>query len=194
MATLTKAMLADLHKGNATIKMVACPASGEVAFTGSSALTFSGADELYTLKGTLNIAPSDATLNDIQIDQMDEIIDTDVNMEDYTITGNVPSNSTALYDYFFDVGKTVSQMVSGDTGITYDGKSYFNASKEVYVSVLVQSESKKTAVAFARVRAIALPPTQDDSDNPAYMKFTGRILHNLKAGEGDFAVLTQHTT
>lgn len=190
-------MLADLHKGNATIKMVAAPADGKVYFTagtGQTALSFADADQIFTLKNSLNIAPADAEVNKIQIDQLDEVIDEEVNFGDYIINGNIPSIAQALLDYFFNVGASgISQMVSGDTGLTYDGKAYFNAPKDIVVSMLIQSESKNTAIAFARVRVVVTPPSQDDSDNPAYLKFTGYVLNNLAESQGDFAVLKKHT-
>lgn len=196
-ATLTKAMLADLHKGNATIKMVAAPADGKVYFTAGTsqtALSFADAEQIFTLKNSLSIAPADAEVNKIQIDQLDEVIDEEVNFGDYIINGNIPSIAQALLDYFFNVGaSSISQMVSGDTGLTYDGKGYFNAPKDIVVSMLIQSESKNTAIAFARVRVVVTPPSQDDSDNPAYLKFTGYVLNNLAESQGDFAVLKKHT-
>lgn len=189
MATLTKAMLADLMKGNAAISLLPCPENGEVTF---SALDFSAADQIFTTKDTFQIAPSDPSVTNIQIDQLNEIIDTEIEDGDYVINGNIPSIASAVLEYFFEKHKTITAMKGQGGANTYAGAS-FGTRKDLYVSILVESASKNTAVCFARVRVVVNPPARDDNSTPAYLKFAGYVNANLKEGEGNFAVLKKAT-
>ena len=188
--TLTKAMLSDMMKGNASISLLACPANGEVTFAN---LDFDTADQIFTTKDSFQIASSDVTINNFQIDQFDEIVDSSFEEGDYTINANIPSIASAILDYFYEDGATISQMKGQDGTTTYDGTGY-SERKELYCSVLVESASKKTAVCFARVRVTVNPPSRDNNTDPAYLKFVGTIVANLKAGQGNFAVLKKHTS
>ena len=57
--------------------------------------------------------------------------------------------------------------------------------------MLLVSESKKTAIALARVKLAVNPPAIDDMDTPAYLKMTGYVLVNPKGGK--FSVLKAET-
>jgi hypothetical protein len=92
MATLTKAMIDDLHKGMAALSLLPY-ADGGVTF---SNLDFEGADQIFTLKDSFSITPSDTTSEEIKIDQRDEVIDTTVTKGEWTMTGNIPSVATEL--------------------------------------------------------------------------------------------------
>lgn len=185
-------MLADMMKGNASISLLACPDSGEVTL---ASLDFSDADQIFTIKDSFSISEGDPTTENTQIDQMDEIIDSQITEGDYAMTGQVPSNAQELFDYFYEAGKAVGSEAGAVTGIkgkdgttTYVGKSY-GGKKEVYCSVLVESQSKETAVVFARVRCVLSRPVMENTSTPGYCTFNGYILANLKEGEGNFAVL-----
>lgn len=185
MATLTKAMLADLMKGNAAISLIACPEDGQVQY---STLDFSSADQIFSTKDTFTLAPADPTVTTIQIDQLDEIIDTSIEEGEYVMNANIPSIASDLLDYFYEKGAAITGLKGQDGKTTYNGQAYAER-KEVFASVLVESQSRKTAVVFARVRIVVLPPSRDDNQNPVYLKFSGYISANLKQGEGNFAVL-----
>ena len=113
-ATLTKAMLSDMMKGNAAISLLACPDTGEVTL---GSLDFSEADQIFTVKDSFSISEGDPTTENTQIDQMDEIIDSQITEGDYSMTGQVPSNATALFDYFYEAGKAVGSEDTTVTGI-----------------------------------------------------------------------------
>lgn len=184
-ATLTRAMLDDLNKGYAAISLLPYP-SGGVSF---EALDFSGADQLFTLKDSFQLTPSEATTEEVKIDQKDETIDTIVERGDYNMTGQIPSVAEELLSYFFPKAKSITS-VTGQEGDVYEGASFFSEPKEVLVSVLVESESKGTSIAFAKVKLIVSGGiTKENSTQPAYLSFTGNVLANGKAGEGDFSVL-----
>ena len=184
MATLTKEMIDDLHKGMAAISLKAYP-SGGVDF---DTLDFKAADQIFPIKDSFNLTPSEASTEEIKIDQRDEVIDTTVTKGEWTMTGNIPSVATELLSYFFNQGQTVASLI-GQDGDTYAGAGYFSEAKEVICSVLIESASKKTAIAFARVKFVVNGITIEGSDTPSYLAFTGSILANTMANKGDFAVL-----
>lgn len=175
-------MLDDLHRGCAAVKLLAVPSGGAVSF---SSLSFAEADEIFTVKDTFQISQDDASTEEIKIDQNDETIDTDITQGEMKIQGDIPSVNQALLAYFFETGQS-SASVTIETGVALTGKGYFKSPKEVIASVLVVSASKKTALAFARVKLTA-SLAQDSTSDPVVVRFSGTVLANLKSGEGDFA-------
>ena len=183
MATLTKAMLDDLHKGCAAISML--PYTGGVALAG---LDFSNADQVFTEQDTFNLSPDDSTTEDYKIDQYDEIIDSYMENGDWKMTGNIPSTSVEIFDYFFEKGEDINtgQEVKGQGGKEYLGKGYKEA-KSVEVSVLIESKSRKTAIVLGHVIMTLNPPAIENHSKPAYAKITGKIVAN--GNHSKFAVL-----
>jgi hypothetical protein len=59
----------------------------------------------------------------------------------------------------------------------------------VFGAVLVESASKKTAIAFAKVKFVVSGVSLENAATPAYLSFNADILANAKTGQGDFAVL-----
>ena len=186
MATLTQNMIDDLHKGTAAISLLPYPKDGVVF----SSLDFTGADQIFTLKDSFSITPSDPTTEEIKCDQLDLTIDTTVTTGEYKMAGHIPSVASAVLDYFMTSAKAIDS-IEGYDGKAYAGKSYFNAPKEVICSVLVESASKKTALAFAKVKFVVSGVTVENASTPAYLAFNADILANGKTGEGDFAVLNR---
>ena len=184
MATLTKAMIDDLHKGMASLSLLEYPEGG-VTF---SNMDFSGADQIFTLKDSFSITPSDPTSEEIKIDQKDQTIDTTTETGEYKMAGQIPSVATEILDFFMTKAKSVTS-VKGQDGDTYNGSSYYIEPKEVIVSVLVESASKKTAIVFGKVKFVVPGVTLENAATPAYLAFNADVLANAKAGEGDFAVL-----
>ena len=185
MATLTKAMIDDLHKGMAAISLLPYP-DGGVTF---GTLDFTDADQIFTLKDSFSITPSDPTSEEVKIDQKDQTIDTTTETGEYKMAGQIPSIATAVLDYFMNKAKEVSN-IKGQEGTAYKGASYYIEPKEVICSVLVESASKKTAIAFAKVKFVVPGVTQENAATPAYLAFNADVLANATAGEGDFAVLS----
>lgn len=185
MATLTSAMIDDLHKGMASISLKPYPTGGVVF----GELDFSGADQIFTLKDSFSLTPSDPTTEEIKIDQDDKTIDTTVETGEYKMAGQIPSVATAVLDYFMTEVKGVSGIKGQDGKATYTGKSYKIAPKEVTCSVLLESASKKTAIAFAKVKFVVPGVSMENASTPAYLAFNADVLANAKTEEGDFAVL-----
>lgn len=177
-------MLEDLHRGCAAIKLLDVPAGGEVNF---KTIDFSEADEIFTMKNTFQITQDDPSTEEIKIDQNDETIDTDVTAGEMRLKGDIPSVASALLAYFFNAGQSAASVTAA-AGETYTGAAFFKTPKEVIKSVLVVSESKKTAVVFARVKLTA-SLTQDNTSDPLCVRFAGTVLGNLKSGEGDITTL-----
>lgn len=184
MATLTKAMIDDLHKGMAALSLLPYT-DGGVTF---SNLDFAGADQIFTLKDSFSITPSDPTSEEIKIDQRDQTIDTTTETGEYKMAGQIPSVAVEVLDYFMSAATSVSGL-KGQDGNSYKGKSYYIEPKEVICSVLVESNSKKTAIAFAKVKFVVPGVTVENVSTPAYVAFNADILANALAAQGDFAVL-----
>lgn len=189
-ATLTHAMLDDLHIGNACLSLLPYT-SGGLDIT--SAVDFSDAEKIYTLEGTFNLTTDDASSTDIRIDQHQEVIDVQIDKGgNWQMTGNIPSIAAELLSYFFTDGSTTGTITGGES-TTYTGKGFMATPETVEVSVLAESESKNTAILFPHVKMIVSKPKKDDNSNPAYLTFTGFILPNpfkkSNAYVGDFAVL-----
>ena len=202
MATLTHAMLDDLHIGNASISLLAYSASGVDITNG---LDFSSADQIYTLEGSFNLECDDPSSTDIKIDQHQEVIDTRIDKGgNWRMTGNIPSIAQAALSYFYPDGADIvagtassPKGVTGAEGTFYTGKGFLATPETIEVTVLAESESKNTAILFPHVKMIVSKPKKDDNDNPAYLSFVGYVLSNpYKSGGdfvGDFAVLKATT-
>ena len=198
MATLTHAMLNDLHIGNASLSLLPYSSTG-VDIT--SGLDFSAADQIFTLEGTFNLTSDDPSSNDIRIDQHQEVIDTQIEKGgNWQMTGNIPSVAAELLGYFYDAGATIAagtaqapKGVKGAEGTFYTGKGFMASPNEVEVTILAESESKNTAILFPHVKLIVSKPKKDDNTNPAYLSILGYILPNpyMNGSDyvGDFAVL-----
>jgi len=189
-AKLTHEMLGDLHKGCTAISLIPYDSTNNYGSEGVtfSSLDFSTADRIFTIKDSFNLSPSDPATEEIKIDQKDETIDTSVEQGEWNMTGNIPSVDLDLLSFFFKEGANVTG-VTGSEGDTYTGKSFFTEPKEVVCAVLVESASKKTAIVFARVKFVVGGLTQENATDPVHVAFTGNILVNLKAEQGDWAVV-----
>lgn len=184
MAKLTKAMIDDLHKGMAAISLIPY-SEGGVTY---SNLDFSNADQIFTLKDSFSVTPSDPTSEEIKIDQRDQTIDTTTETGEYKMAGQIPSVAVAVLDYFMNGASEVTG-VKGADGATYAGKSYYIEPKEVICTVLVESASEKTAIVFGKVKFVVPGVTIENASTPAYVAFNADILANAMEGQGDFAVL-----
>ena len=118
MAKLTKAMIDDLHKGMAAISLIPY-SEGGVPY---SNLDFSNEDQIFTLKDSFSVTPSDPTSEEIKIDQRDQTIDTTTETGEYKMAGQIPSVAVAVLDYFMNGASEVTG-VKGVDGATYAGKS-----------------------------------------------------------------------
>lgn len=184
-ATLTKAMLDDLHKGCASIRLIAQTNDITTA-------DFSAADQIFTLKDTFSVNQGEPTVNEIKIDQGDKTILTDVDTAEFNMSGDIPSAAKELFDYFYATNSgtaatKVSVKVNSSSAADFEGYGYSTAPKITNATVLAESASKKTAVAFMNVQFV-VNYVDDDQSNPQRVHFIGTILGNTGDGE-DFYVL-----
>jgi len=193
-ATLTHAMLDDLHIGNASLSLIAYDATK----TTLDGLTFAAADQIFTLEGSFNLSADDPSGTDIRIDQHKEVIDTDIEKGgNWRMTGNIPSIAQALLEYFFTDCQAVTGVVGADGATTYSGKGFLATPEVIEVTILAESESKNTAILFPHVKLVVSPVKKDDNTNPAYLSFVGFILPNAMktaqgAALGDFVPLKKY--
>lgn len=189
-ATLTKEMLQDLHRGCSAISLLSYPPDGAKYLASLSSLDFTDADQVFSIKDSFQLSPADPDTQETQIDQYDETIDYSMTEGAWEVTANLPTNSAKVLSYFFDGAEDVTG-VKGQDGDSYEGMAFTNA-KEVDVTMLIESESKQTAVILAHVRMMVSPPARDDNSTPMYLKLSGAVLVN---GEGPkFATLTKSAT
>lgn len=191
-------MLDDLHIGNASLSLLAYTPAGVDITAG---MDFSAADQIFTLEGSFNLSADDPSSTEIRIDQHQEVIDQNIEKGgNWRMTGNIPSVAQELIEYFFTEGAAISAGsaasktgVKGSDGAYYTGKGFLSTPETIEVSILVESESKNTAILFPHVKLVVSPVKKDDNTNPAYLSFVGFILPNpyKKSNEyvGDFAVL-----
>lgn len=186
-ATLTKAMLDDLHKGCASIRLIAQTNDITTA-------DFSAADQIFTLKDTFSVNQGEPTVNEIKIDQGDKTILTDVDTAEFNMSGDIPSAAKELFDYFYATNSgtaavKVSVKVNSSAAADFEGYGYSTAPKITNATVLAESASGKTAVAFMNVQFV-VNYVDDDQSNPQRVHFIGTILGNTGSGE-DFYILKQ---
>ncbi len=198
--TLSQDLLNKLFKGVAHISLLPYdkasapnaggPNEGGIKWEG---LSFRGADEIFTIRDSFQIAQADASEENINVDQFDTPIDSTTTPGDWTFSGNIPSVAAQLCDIFYKKGKAVAKGeatgIVGQEGTQYAGQAYFGSPVEVYAVMLVENTEMNLALAFARVK-ITVGMSKDDSSS-AYLKMSGRILANTeKSGkEGDWATL-----
>lgn len=184
-ATLTKEMLADLHKGCAHIKLIS-------QVNDIASAKFNDADEIFTLKDTFQVTQEAPTVNEIKIDQGDKTILSDVDTGSFSMTGEIPTAAKAVFDYFFKTNSEtdatlVDVFVNDGTTADYEGYGYSTSPKMTNATVLVISESGDNAVVFMNVQFV-VNVLNDDMNNPLRVQFTGTILGNTGSGE-DFYIV-----
>lgn len=187
-ATLTKEMLNDLEKGNASFMVV--PQTYDITDT-----TFDNADQFFTIEGTLNIGGGEASITGIKIDQSDASVAEYSDFSDVTIAGNIPSTAVEVFDFFYEKASTQPTLTTGIT--SSDGTTKYTAAngyglngKGKEVTILVESESRKTAVIYTNVKLYAGALNASDvKTNPWVVPFNGIAKEATKKGAPSLIVL-----
>lgn len=156
-ATLTKSMLNDLKKGNASFKVV--PQTYDITDT-----TFDDADQFFTVEGTLSISGGEATVTGIKIDQSQSSISEYEEFSDVTIAGSIPSTALEVFDFFYNKSSKQPNLTNGITssdGVTKlkEAAGYAINGKGKDLTILVESDSRDTAVIFTNVKLYASAPS-----------------------------------
>lgn len=178
-ATLTDAQKKDLMTGNAKVLLV----EQTDILTDT---TFADADELYTIKDSLSIVENEPTKTPIQIDQNGgETIDNVYENGETLITGSAPTAAMEIFDYFYTKSKNQPTM---GTGVEIDGTTYTKGSaydlekRHRKVSMVIISQSRKTAIAFMNVDLFAVFNWSNVNSTPTGVNFTGTVLGNGSNG------------
>lgn len=155
-------------------------------------LSFSGADEIFTIKDTFTLTKADDTEEKIQIDQnKGQTIDTEVTERgEMTFEGNIPVIASAICKVFYDEGVSVTSTnpILGQDGTEYTAESFGLESKEIEAVCLIENANVDKALAFARVKMRVSPVFE--SGSPAYLKLRGTVLANTDKGgtQKDWAI------
>ena len=201
--TWAQSLLTKLFKGQSkfsvlpfdTTKQASGTYEGGIAWAD---LSFSGADEIFTLKDSFTMSKADDTEDKIQIDQNSgATIDTSISERgEWTFEGNIPVIASAYCNIFYDTGATVdgsANPILGQKAVTYSASAYAMESKQVEATVLIENDAETLGLAFARVKLIVNPVFE--SGSPAYLKLHGTILANTeKSGtQGDWAICEKYS-
>lgn len=196
-------LLTELFKGQSkfsvlpfeTTKQASGDYKGGIAWAD---LSFSGADEIFTLKDSFTMSKADDTEDTIQIDQNSgATIDTSISERgEWTFEGNIPVICAEYCKIFYTAGATVagnSNPILGQSGTTYSANAYMMESKQVEATILIENDAVTRALAFARVKIHVSPVFE--SGSPAYLKMSGTILANTdEAGtQGDWAICEKYS-
>lgn len=191
--TWAKSLLATLFKGQSHFSLMPYDTTNGVTWAD---LSFSGADEFFTIKDSFQLSQADPTVTEIKIDQLDAVIDTTTENGEWTFTGNIPAIAIAYCDIFFNKGVSVTSTnkIIGQDGTEYTAQAYFATPKEVYATVLIENQAITEGLAFARVK-MTVGVSNDDSTNPGYLKVSGTILNNTEATglQGDWMICNKYS-
>lgn len=185
-ATLTEEMLQDIEMGNASVRLV------EQTNTISNT-TFDEADYIYTTAGTLQIQQADASKTEFKIDQKDAAVAVNYESGEFTVGGTIPSCAIPLFDYFYNKSATqpaITALKAVDGVSTYSSATGYNLdAKRKKVTMLVESQSKKTAIVFVNVELVTALNWGDVKTNPIGLTFTGTVLAATATGIPSFIIL-----
>lgn len=192
----TKALLANLFRGQSKFSVMPYDATNGVTWAD---LSFSGADEIFTIKDSFSLTKADDTEEKVQIDQNGgETIDNYISERgEMTFEGNIPVLDPAYCNIFYSKGATVTGTapVLGQQGTAYTAQAYaLECKDDIYVTMLVENEAESKAIAFARVKLNVAPVFE--SGAPAYLKIKGTVLANTESTgtQLDWAVCDKYTT
>lgn len=200
--SLAQSLLTKLFKGQSKFSIL--PFADTIQTTGDAKggikwadLSFSGADEIFTIKDSFTSSKADDTEEKIQIDQnKGQTIDTEITERgEWTFEGNIPAVAAEYCNIFYDEKATVAgtNPILGQDGTTYSAQAYDLESKEVEVVCLIENANVDRALAFARVKMHVSPVFE--SGSPAYLKLRGTILANTDESgqEGSWAICDKYS-
>lgn len=181
---LTKSLLAELSRGIAVTRIKAVPANGEVDL---ATLTFAtGGGLLYSVEGSLQLDWPEPDISEIRVDQGLQTIAMDIEKGDISFAANYPTSAEAALTTFFKASDS-NKVITTETGTTYTGKSIFLEPKTTEVSICIEDENQQYCIAMARV-SLTARLAYDQDNRIWYIGLNGRVLTNLKDGEGDAVV------
>lgn len=200
--SFAQSLLAKLFKGQSKFSIL--PFEETKQTTGDNEggiawadLSFSGADEIFTLKDSFSLTKADDTEEKIQIDQnKGQTIDSEITERgEMTFEGNIPVIAADICKVFYDNGVSITSAnpILGQDGTEYTAKSFGLESKEVMAVCLIENANVDLGLAFARVKLRVTPVFE--ANTPAYLKLRGTVYANTdKNGtQKDWAVCEKVT-
>lgn len=166
MAKLTKSVNSHVFMGISTIKLI--PQTNTLTAT-----SFDDADEIFTVKDSVNISQTAPTKTESKVDQFDTAIAVAYEPGEFTITMQLPSNAKELLEYFFETlpNNIVITGYTESVGIEL-------TTKRTKVTMLIESQDKSTARAYMNVEFVAVFAADGTSTTPQRIDLTGTVLAN----------------
>lgn len=186
-ATLTAEMLKDIEMGNASVRLV--EQTDTITDT-----TFDDADQIFTTEGTLQISQAEATKTEFKIDQRDAAVAVNYESGEFNVNGTVPSSAIPLFDYFYNKSGSQPTLTTGITSVDgatkyTEANGYDLDAKRKKVTMLVESQSKKTAIIFTNVELVTALNWGDVKTTPIGLTFTGTVMASAKDKAPSFIIL-----
>lgn len=175
MTTMTEAILDDLHTGNAEIRIKDYDAKD---WETNAVIDFSGASVIYTAKDTLEVNQEQPTVSELKLDQGDRTYSSTSEAGAFTIAGLIPSVAEAVFENFmtkYDGRDSYNVKVSANE--TMAGKGYETGVKKIEGTVLLISESRKSAIVLGKVELYGAF-TGASSDAGAGINMAGTVVAN----------------
>lgn len=181
--SLTKDLLAALGKGIASTKILPV-VDGKVTMSG---LDFTDAGQIFSIEDSFALDWAEPTLDETKVDQGLATIDIKIEQGEITFAANYPTIAEEAMKEFFKTSTAGQVTVIGDAEHSYKGTSIFTDPKTTEVSLLIEDQNQEFAVVLARV-SITARLAYDGDKKIWYIGLNGRVLSNLKDGEGDALV------
>ncbi len=173
-ATLTESVLQDVMTGIAKIKLVPV---GKIIAT-----TFDEADEIFTVKDSVNVSQTAPTKNEVKIDQRETAIAVTYESGEFTITGQIPSMAEPLLKYFYNTTATAPIAITGynaGVGVKLDRKS-------VKAMLYIEAQSGQ-ALIITNCEFVTNIMWDSTSTTPLRLEFTATALTALGGDNGEEA-------
>lgn len=181
--SLTKDLLSAISKGISSTKILPVPEGGQVTM---ASLDFTDAGQIFSIEDSFALDWGEPTLTEVKVDQGLATIDVKIEQGEITFAANYPTIAEAAMKEFFKAS-TSQVTITGDATHSYKGTSIFTDPKTTEASLLIEDQNQEFAVVLARV-SLTARLAYDSDTNIWYIGLDGRVLTNLKSGEGDILV------
>lgn len=159
-ATLTKAALDKVFVGISKIQLAPV---GALAAT-----TFDNADEIFTVKDSLNFSQAQPSKTEIKVDQFSAPIAATYEAGEFSLTGSIPSIAKEILAYFFKTNAATPTPITGfskSTAIDLENKV-------INAMVKITNAAGDMAIVIPRCEFIANFDWSSTSSNAFAVAFT----------------------
>lgn len=178
MTLMTDQILQDLHTGNAEIRF---KEYSENDWKGGT-IDFSAASVIYTAKDTLEVNQEQPTVTELKLDQNDRTYSSTSEAGAFTFAGLIPSVAEAVFDNFMnkyanEEGTSPEFSVKLSATETMTGRGYETGVKKIEGTILLVSESRKSAIVLGKVELYGAF-TGASADAGAGVNMAGTVVAN----------------